>query len=226
MIHVRKGREPAALTTYRETPDRSVDPPRRAHYDGPGFERVKPVVREALVHEQRGLCCYCNARIVASNETTKIEHRVPQHGPHGDPSLDLVWSNLFGACHGRSVDVWGKATLHCDSAKGDQPVTLDPSNGDHMAAIGYERSGRITSRFPDHQRDLDAVLRLNSDALIARRQAVLDHVKARLARQYPDRAWPRSALERLRDDYDRPGTLDPDVGYLRWWLSRAIERAS
>lgn len=228
MILVRKGPPPPALVTFKQTPDTSAEPTRAPRYDGPGFEAVKPAVREALHREQRGLCCYCSSGIAASPEGMKIEHRVPQRGPHGDPSRDLDWANLFGACHGRIAPRAGREVLHCDSAKGDQPIDFDPSNASHVAAVGYQRSGRLCSSRDDHQRELDAVLNLNHEALVERRQKTLDDIKRGLATRYPGRTFPADKLRRLRDEIIAPpaGPLRPFAGYIAWWIDRAIRKSS
>lgn len=160
MIHVRKGPPPPALVTFQQTPDTSVDPPRRARYEGPGFDKVKPEVREALYAEQRGLCCYCNGAIQPTAAAMKIEHRVPQHGEHGDPARDLDWTNLFGACLGRTTPRAGREALHCDASKGDAALSFDPSNVSHVATVGYQ-GARLTSSRAEFQREFDEVLRLN-----------------------------------------------------------------
>ena len=176
MIHVRKRAPPPELTTFRLTPDTSVDPPRPATYDSPGVEAVKPAIRAALVAEQRGVCCYCTDRIKPTDADMKIEHRVPQRGPAGDAARTLDWGNLLGACRGAVPNASGRGamTLHCDSSKAEQALPIDPTDASHVAAIGYTRGGRVTSSRGEHQRAIDVVLNLNADALVARRRRALD----------------------------------------------------
>ncbi|MEZ4408544.1 MAG: retron system putative HNH endonuclease [Polyangiales bacterium] len=222
MILIRKGREPDALTTYRRAPDTSVDPPRAARYDGPGFEAVKPSVRDALVAEQRGVCCYCNGRITATPTGMKIEHRVAQSV---DETRDLEWKNLLGACKGE-VDApggRGARSVHCDASKGDASIDLDPTEPSHVSAISFTRDGRVTSSRAEHQRELDGPLNLNHPSVITRRRNALDEIKLELNRKYPGRSYSATALSRLRDQYQSAaGQAPPFVGYLCWWLERAI----
>lgn len=228
MIQVRKGPPPAALTTYRATPDASVDPPRPARYDGPGFEAVKQAVRDALVAEQRGVCCYCNDRIAPTEAGMRIEHRVPQHGAHGDATRDLDWSNLLAACPGAIPNPQGKGArvLHCDAAKGDTPLSLDPTQASHTDAVGYTRAGTVTSTRLEHQQELDAVLCLNVKPLVERRQRVLSVFQAELGRRYGARDLPRPKLEKLLEQVrDPPGQLRPFAGLLSDWLRRALRKA-
>lgn len=63
MRTIQKGVEPRSLLEYRKTAD--------PHYDG---YQDKQEVRDQLVHEQRGLCCYCQSRIRANPGRMKIEH--------------------------------------------------------------------------------------------------------------------------------------------------------
>jgi uncharacterized protein (TIGR02646 family) len=228
VILIRKGAAPAELVTYRAALDTSVDPPRRPRYDGAGFEAVKPAVRAALVRDQRGVCCYCTDRIAPTEQSMKIEHRVPQRGAYGDAERDLDWSNLFGACCGvaESPSGRGAATQHCDSAKADRPLPIDPSDAAHMAAIGYERDGRGTSSRAEHREAIEGVLNLNADVLIERRQRSLDVLKRELTRRFEARAYPKASLEKLRAQLlDPPGDLRPFAGYLAWWIDAAIRSA-
>lgn len=226
MIHVRKGPPPPALVSFQKTPDTSVDPPRRARYDGPGFEVVKQDVRDALHAEQRGLCCYCNGAIQSTAAAMKIEHRVPQHGEHGDPTRDLDWTNLFGACPGRIAPRVGREVLHCDASKGDAALGFDPSNASHVATVGYQ-GARLTSSRAEFQREFDEVLRLN-DVPREARQRALDSVQAELARRYPDKRFPTDKLRKLREQTLSPAAMNlrPYAGFIAWWIDKRIRQQS
>lgn len=233
MNHVRKGPPPGALVTYRLAPAAAGDPPRAARYndDDPEFTaNVKPAIREALVAEQRNVCCYCTDRITPTRGGMKIEHRVPQGGPGGDPSRDLDWSNLLGACCGAKPNPSGRGAmvLHCDSAKGDEPIALDPTDASHVKSIRYEGSGRVTSTRPQHAFEIDNVLRLNVDPLVALRAQALEALKAELRSRYGVRSFPGEKLAKLllrtRDPPGQP--LRPFSGFLCWWLERALRKAA
>lgn len=160
MILIRKGQPPQALTTYRLTPDTTGEQPRAARYnddDAHFTSVVKPTMREALVREQRGLCCYCNDAIDATNAGMKIEHRVPQHGPWRDASRDLQWTNLLGACCGAIDNPRGRGAkvLHCDSSKADHPIALDPTEASHLKRTLRERYGVSSLRASQFQKLLD-----------------------------------------------------------------------
>lgn len=227
MIVIKKGAPPGALVTYGLRADTAVVPPGPARYDGPGFDQVKPDIRDALDAEQRGVCCYCTDRIRPSAAGMKIEHRVAQSVDEGR-SLD--WTNLFGACLGEAPDPSGRGArlTHCDSSKGDRSIEIDPTNPSHVAGLTYERSGRLRSSQPRHQADIDDVLRLNIGPLLDRRREALESLKHELInRRYDLKALPRLRVEKLLARYRDPLTRQrPFVGFLCWWLERAARKAA
>ncbi len=224
MILISKGPPPAALTTYRLQPDTTVEPPRASRYDGPGFDEVKPDVRAALLAEQRGVCCYCTDRI--TDKTMKIEHRVAQSA---DEFRTLDWPNLFGACCGETDNPAGDGAkiLHCDSAKGSRPIAVDPTNPSHAATLSYRNDGTLVSAQPAHQADIDDVLRLNVTALRDRRRRELTKLQRVLSERHPAKKLPRVGLQKLLDLHRNPrGDHAPFVGFLCWWLERALRKAA
>ena len=89
MRTITKGIEPRSLITHR------LNAP--SYYDN--YVNKKDL-RQALVNEQRALCCYCMSRIspqIAQIESMKIEHWQSQ-GHYPDKQLD--YKNLLGACLG------------------------------------------------------------------------------------------------------------------------------
>ena len=213
MRHVRKGAEPPALTEYRAQPG--------ARYDGDsGFPPVKNAVRVALEREQRGLCCYCEQHVQATERGMRVEHRVPQSV---DEKRTLDWRNLLGACRGgeRSREV------HCDVAKGDQEIQIDPTQEAHVATTSFGADGRLRSSREAFQRDIDAVLRLNGDSLVDRRQRALGaYIRARTSGY--GGAIGRGTVERWLTELDgvpEGRALPPFVSFLRWWLERKAHRS-
>lgn len=214
MRHVRKRAEPPELTTYRAQPG--------ARYDGDsGFPPVKAAIRAALIREQNGLCCYCNQRVRATDDGMRIEHRAPQSVA---PTRDLDWRNLLGACCGNE----GPRETHCDVAKGNQEIAIDPTEGSHVATVTFTAGGRLASTREEFQRDIEGVLRLNCDLLVDLRQRALDaYIRERTAAY----AGPmkRETFERWLAEIDevpegRP--LPPFASFLRWWLAREARRRS
>lgn len=228
MIYIRKGAAPSELTTYRERPD-PADPSRPSAYDGAGFNEVKPRLREALVRDQRGICCYCTQRIAPTETEMKVEHYVPQRGENGDSTRDLDWTNLLGACCGQLPNPRGRGTgtVHCDSAKGERRITLNPLEKSHIDCLSYQRSGRLLSIQEQHQTEIDEVLNLNDEGLIERRRQVLDTLQQEFRTRYGAKNIHLEKLKKLLEHYNNPPgeQLRPFVGFLRWWLERRIRRS-
>lgn len=194
-----------SLANYRSTPG--------AKYDGDsGFPPVKQAIRDRLVAEQRGLCCFCEIRIRADARSMRIAHRVPQST---DPSRDLDWRNLLGACTGNE----GNKPEHCDVAQHDTPLSLDPTQASHCATLRFERD-RLVSSNETFAHEIDHVLDLNSSLLRGRRQDALD---AYLKAWFGGRgAVDRAVLERMKTALSKPGELPAYVSYLQSWLNRHI----
>jgi uncharacterized protein (TIGR02646 family) len=94
MRSITKKREPASLTEHRAGV--------HCNYDNFG---PKDELREALVADQRGLCCYCMTRISPTAAAMKIEHWRCQSRYQ---ALQLSYQNLLAACLGGH----GKARRH------------------------------------------------------------------------------------------------------------------
>jgi uncharacterized protein (TIGR02646 family) len=121
MRNITKGEPPASLVEHRAQEHASY-----------GNYLKKDTLRECLVREQRGICCYCMGQIAPTEEAMKIEHWRAQRDPNYS-HLQLVYSNLLGACLGG--DGQQDAERHCDTAKGmlcshaippTQPITRKP----------------------------------------------------------------------------------------------------
>jgi uncharacterized protein (TIGR02646 family) len=190
MRTIRKGREPRSLEAYRQ----SVD----ATFEGmPGD--VKSQVREQLVEEQRGLCCYCQSRIRATPVAIKIEHWQCQAS---HPERQLDYGNLLGAClggHGRP-----EREQHCDTRKGNKGLCFSVCDPAHPIErqIHFLGDGKISADDAPIDEALNAVLNLNLPRLVSNRRAVLAAFQQRPStasgRSSPMRRWPSSAPPKAR----------------------------
>jgi len=115
MRTIRKGAEPNSLAQHR-------------HTDGADYQnyRDKDALRTFLVREQRGLCCYCMARVRADRDAMKIEH---WHSQSGHPQEQLDYTNLLASCMGN--DGRYNAERYCDSSKGERELSRNPANPLH-----------------------------------------------------------------------------------------------
>lgn len=156
---IRKGPEPSPLLAFRKTAG--------ARYGGLPSD-TKSAMREALVREQHGLCCFCMQRIeptVSPELRVKIAHWMPQAI---DESRDLQWQNLFAACAGNEGAPFEHQ--HCDTRQGNDPLTINPLEASHVASLTYSSLGAIRSSRDELQKDIDERLNLNNAALCARRR--------------------------------------------------------
>jgi uncharacterized protein (TIGR02646 family) len=207
-----KGAEPPSLTAHRKRP-----------YCNYG-NCDKDALRDALVTEQRGLCCYCMGRIHNSFDTMKIEHWRSQTRY---PAEQLNYRNLLGAClggHGQPPDF-----QHCDTRKGDRDLQWNPADPAHHieTRIRYEMDGSICSDDPTFDAQLDDVLNLNIRLLKNTRKAVWDGIatwwrieKARLQGPVPQARIQAERNRRTAGD----GQLEPFCQVAVWLLDQRLAR--
>lgn len=214
MRAITKAREPASLSTHRQT----------AHCDYSNYA-FKDELREALVREQRGLCCYCMTRIAANGSSMKIEHWRCQSR---NQALELVYRNLLGACmggHGQPEHL-----QHCDTRKAESDIKWNPAEPDHRIEhrIRFELDGTIASDDPEFDVQLNAVLGLNLPLLKNRRSSVLRAIldwwkgeKARLRGPVPRERLERERARRVGDGNEALAPLEPVTV---WWLDQRLAR--
>ena len=213
MRAIAKGREPASLMLHRRNP----------HSDYDNYPE-KDDLRQALVTEQRGLCCYCMNRIRPDSKSMKVEHWRSQSRY---PGKQLSYRNLLGACLGG----YGKPAhlQHCDTRKGHRDLEWSPANPVHHieTRIRYELDGSIHANEEDFDGQLNDVLNLNLGVLKNNRKgllsAVLDwwkHEKARIGGPVP-----RDRFVRKRDQHiDDDGELEPYCKVAVWWLDQKLAK--
>lgn len=207
MRTIQKGPEPATLTQHRQ----------QAHA---GYDNYadKAALREALVAEQRALCCYCQSRIRATPEGMKIEHWQCQ-ADH--PGRQLDFRNLLGACqggHGRP-----EREQHCDTRKGNNPLCFSVCDPAHPIErqIRFLGDGTIKADDAVINEALNAVLNLNLPRLVSNRKGVLTAFQQRLQ----DRRRVDSARELPRWDGSEPGDLPEFAQVVVYWLCKRLRRS-
>ena len=203
-----KKREPTSLTRHRLTQYSDYD-----NYPD------KDTLRDALVSEQRGLCCYCMGRIYNDSTKMKIEHWQCQNRYSCE---QLNYRNLLAACLGGE----GKPRdhQHCDTRKGDDDLKWNPADPSHSVEtrIRYEPDGAIRSDDSRFEDELTQVLNLNHPMLKNIRQGVLDAVLEWWRNKSP---VPRARLERERNrQAPQTGDLQPYCQVAVWWLDQRLKR--
>lgn len=223
MKKIVKGTEPISLGIHRR-----INPT-----DYKGY-RDKQTLREYLVNEQRGICCYCMGRIYPKELKMKIEHFLSHTGY---PNMRLIYSNLFGACLG---NMKANADEHCDTLKKSRAFNFHmcTSNSIH-SEIKYKTNGEIYSDNeglyneigrPNYCNDEGmlikdpGILNLNLPELIKARKNTLDgFIKANLTGKLGKLNKPK--LKRYRDKWageSHADQLQPYCMIVVYYLDRKI----
>ncbi len=206
MRNIRKGHEPRSLTEHR----RKTAADYRNYTD-------KDALRQHLVDEQRGICCYCMSRIRPTAEGMKIEHWQCQVNY---PGRQLDYRNLLGACRGGE----GRPgrDQHCDTYKGNAELSINPADPacNVEGLIKFPGSGKIKSDDPAIDRELNEVLNLNHPQLVANRKATLDSFCQAIGRQNRNNGWFNRKLTEWRGDGG--GELEPFSQVVVYYLCRKL----
>lgn len=221
MRAITKGPEPATLQAYRAVPS--------ATYDGKDFTPIKSDIRAALLCDQHALCCYCMRRISSEERPhptrpdtppvvqMKVEHWKSQ-GSYS--ALQLIWSNLLGACLGNMGTSPKDQT--CDTRKGEDAIALNPLDLTHISTLSCTSAGRLLSSNPQFQSDIDDRLGLNHRILMDDRKALLKRETDRLIARYPKQSISRSAVQQQIAEAESPaeGKLREHACLLRLWARK------
>jgi uncharacterized protein (TIGR02646 family) len=162
MKHVVKAKEPPSFTAWKAKANDEWQP---SYGDLQNPEKHE--LRDALLTEQAGVCCYCGQAISLSD--SHIEHFRPQKTYKG---LALEYDNLHVSCICEIV------SLHCGHAKGgdfDESKAISPLDQNCERRFDYHLDGTIHPADRDdasaiYMRDL---LKLNAKFLRNRRAEVL-----------------------------------------------------
>jgi uncharacterized protein (TIGR02646 family) len=195
--------------------------------------KLKQRVREALLGDQRFLCCYCMRTIHPERgHRVRIEHHQSQSAT---PTRDLEWENLLAACSGapklrnradddaaaRKVPV---PLQTCDNRKGNQTITINPLTS-NVDAIRYLPNGRLAHPDAQVQQDIDEHLNLNVGFLVNGRLAARTKLTERLRHALgPDKTWTAQKLQRYLDERRGSARLLAYFGYLEALLRRWIAK--
>jgi len=212
MRAINKGKEPVSLTQHRSAP-----------YSNYGNYPDAADLRESLVSEQRGICCYCLTRIRPTANAMKVEH---WHSQAKHPTEDLDYSNLLGACLGNMGQP--KKNQHCDTYKSDKELSINPANPTHRVEdlIRFEPNGRISSSAPNIDIELNTVLNLNEAFLVSNRKAVLDGFINHIRMLKIKGTIPRTQWERWLRDWNgesNSGELRPFCNVIVYWIRKHLK---
>ncbi len=222
MRDISKGEEPNSLVEYRIR-------------ESAGFEdldnETKQTLREQLVSEQHGLCCYCCGRISPDNERMNIEH---WRARSSYPEAQLTYRNLLASCKGNPGQP--KKFTHCDHHKGDKALSKNPSNPEHAIekSISFLSDGTICSSDKKLNQELGGrhysssktdtgVLNLNAPILISNRRSALDAFKIGLQKRG---SLQKFRLKKLIQEWSghEDRKLEPYAPVIAYWLRKRLKR--
>lgn len=209
MRAIAKGPEPPSLTEHRNAS--------HSYYDN---YHDKDTLRNALVAEQRGLCCYCMGPIQPYANEMKVEYWRCQANC---PKKQLDYGNLLGACMGGE----GKPTKsqHCDTRKANADLCRNPADPTHAieATLQYGLDGTIESDDEAFNGQLNKILNLNIAVLRNHRRGVLDSLLDWWNEQ--PQPVPRRRIQGQRKKYEvENGDLAPFCQVAVWWLDQKLAR--
>lgn len=180
MKNINKQSEPKSLTQHRCNTHSNYD-----NFPKEGMNEL----RESLNSEQMGICCYCMQRIKPNEEWMKVEHWECQNK---FPARQLDYSNMLGACRGGHGKPY--KDQHCDTRKGKNTLSINPSNTSHDVELKFRYLGDGTIKCNDQslQVEIDDTLNLNKKLLKSARRGVMDAFKQGLGKRSIRRAdWNR-----------------------------------
>ena len=166
MRYIRKRPAPASLGQFMEQyKKRTGEKPNYRTLSLRPYRKVKEKVKESLLKEQYGLCCYCMKRIDRHN--SHIEHFRPQSKY---PDLVLDYTNMLVSCNGLTEEYENCGHKKADFAEEESLVSpLDPECASHFA---YSVSGEI---IPLDTQAFETISLLNLDSYLlteARKAAI------------------------------------------------------
>lgn len=169
MKYIVKRTSPASLEAYKATEG-------ACYNDMP--QNVKEDVRQSLVSEQGGICCYCGKRILPDYHSI-IEHLYPK-GLKQYRHLQLEYSNLLCSCDGGESDRTGKTKSEkrkfpsfCDDKKNNRVLNLTPLDPTCEEQFSYDEEGHIYGKTDAAQEAID-ILGLDCSPLVDLRRAAIN----------------------------------------------------
>ena len=209
MKNIHKGSEPKSLERHRCKTS--------ANY---GNYAEKDELRESLVKEQRGICCYCMQRIRAGSTEMKIEHWQCQELY---PESQLDYKNLLAACLGGEGRK--RKNEHCDTRKGALSLIYSPASpGDDVESkLKFLLDGIIESEDAQLDKEINEVLNLNEDSLVRNRKAVIEAFRQGLIQTSPSHSDLRRELRKWDGDDDSQN-LEPFCQVVIYYLRKKLRR--
>jgi uncharacterized protein (TIGR02646 family) len=209
MKNISKEAEPESLNRHRCNTNSDYD-----NYP------KKDNLRESLVGEQRGICCYCTQRIRPSADGMKIEHWQCQSR---FPEKQLDYSNLLGACLGCQGQALERQ--HCDTRKGDLDLTYNPANPNHdvESKLAFLGDGTIQSTDTAFDSEINEILNLNERILVKNRKATLEPIESGFMTKKLSKADIQKELRKWNGESDDKD-LEPFCQVVVYYLRKKLRK--
>ena len=136
----------------------------------PGATVAKRTLRASLKSEQKGLCCYCESKIVSND--FHIEHFRPKD-PAQFPNLQLEYNNLHASCHAEPIGGTDECCGHNKKNEFNNDLK-SPLEIDCESHFEYNAMGEITGIDKKGQETI-RILHLDSTLLNASRKSLIEY---------------------------------------------------
>ena len=136
MIYIQKNEEPDEIVRWKRK-FKNVHG-RVPQYDDIRQAQEKKILKEALMSEQKKVCCYCCTRLRI--EQMHIEHFRPQSTY---PDLSLEYDNLLASCQGEKQ--LGKNCGHAKKNQFDETLMISPLEEGCEQHFVYQWDGTVES---------------------------------------------------------------------------------
>lgn len=150
MKHIKKGSEPQSFTDWKNSANDDWKP----RFDQLSGE-VKKDVKNALIVEQGGICCYCERKL--DYDDTHIEHLNPQCMNEEER---LEFNNFLCSCQ---KNLQQGEPLHCGNSKGSKVLPITPLES-NCEKFKYTVDGQISTTCDDSDRTIE-ILQLDIEKL-------------------------------------------------------------
>lgn len=147
----------------------------------PGALRAKRALRASLLSEQKGLCCYCESKIVGND--FHVEHFKPKDSTQF-PHLQLEYSNLHASCHAEAIGGDEECCGHNKKNEFSDDL-ISPLEADCDSHFGYNTQGEIMG-LDNKGMETIRILHLDSTLLNKSRKSLIEYFEDLEEEEYED----------------------------------------
>ncbi len=156
---------------------------------------IKQPLKQALMKEQGGICCYCESRLI--EDDSHVEHFYPQHHY---PERALDYDNLLCSCLNQLET---GAPRHCGNLKDNwfyDDLLISPLEPGCEQRFAYDGQGKIRPRIPDDLPAQTTITKLGLDI------PKLNELRAKAIEPFLDDSLDNAAFTQFVTGYLRPNS--------------------